>query len=341
MVNPSLYSKPAPNSPLESMALNFEDIHDPRRSKSVTYPLGEIFFISLCAMLSGAEAFTEFRAYGVAQEPWLKKRLPLVNGIPSHDTFRAVFGLIDTNAFNQFFIRWTQGLRKLEGHDLIALDGKSLRGSCREQAVHLVNAWASGDNLILGEMKTQKKSNEITAIPQLLEQLELNGSIVTIDAMGTQKTIVKTIEEAGASYVLCLKNNHPKLHGNVEEFMEDSRNAGLMDFHEHSRKDHGRQATWRYSIAECPEWLPNLLRSRATAQQKTCVANLMQINGAKQRWAIDENKRGIETPGETDLAGGNLYMKEFPTCPSGGIYVTNAVEVDPTCSLSASHGHSL
>ena len=155
-----------------------------------------------------------------------------------------------------FFIRWTQGLRKLEGHDLIALDGESLRGPCREQAVHLVNAWASGDNLILGQMKTQKKSNEITAIPQLLEQLELNGSIVTIDAMGTQKTIVKTIEEAGASYVLCLKKNHPKFHGNVEEFMEDSRNAGLMDFHEHSRKDHGRQATWRYSIAECPEWLP-------------------------------------------------------------------------------------
>jgi prepilin-type N-terminal cleavage/methylation domain-containing protein len=87
--------------------------------------------------------------------------------------------------------------------------------------------------------------------------------------------------------------------------------------------------------------LPNLFRSRATAQQKTCVANLMQINDAKQRWAIDENKRGIETPGETDLAGGNLYMKEFPTCPSGGIYVINAVEVDPTCSLSASDGHSV
>ena len=104
-------------------------------------------------------------------------------------------------------------MRKLEGHDLIALDGKSLRGSCREQAVHLVNAWASGDNLILGEMKTQKKSNEITAIPQLLEQLELNGSIVTIDAMGTQKTIVKTIEEAGASYVLCLKKTTPNSTG--------------------------------------------------------------------------------------------------------------------------------
>lgn len=282
------------------MALNFEDIHDPRRSKSVTYPLGEIFFISLCAMLSGADAFTEFQAYGLAQESWLKKRLPLVNGTPSHDTFRAVFGLIAPNSFNQFFMRWTQGLRKLDGHDLIAVDGKSLRGSSREQAVHLVNAWASGDNLILGQMKTDKKSNEITAIPQLLEQLELKGAIVTIDAMGTQKTIARTIEEAGASYVLCLKNNHPKLHRDVEEFMENPCNAGLMDFHEHSGKDHGRQSTWRYSIAECPDWLPE--RSEWTG---LCalgrVERIREIEGGQRKSTLHYYVCSIEA--DADLFG--------------------------------------
>lgn len=237
------------------MVSQLGDICDPRRAKSVVYPLREILFIALCAMLSGADAFTEFQAYGKTQRSWLGKHLDLENGIPSHDTFRTVFGLIDPGEFNRFFMRWTRGLCKLDGGDVIAIDGKSLRGSSKEQAVHLVNAWASGNNLILGQMKTDKKSNEITAIPQLLKQLTVKGSIITIDAMGTQKTIAREIDDAEGSYVLCLKNNHPKLFKQVADFMEDSREAKAMDYYQVTEKDHGRNQTWRHWISGQTEWL--------------------------------------------------------------------------------------
>jgi predicted transposase YbfD/YdcC len=159
-----------------------------------------------------------------------------------------VFALVAPEQFNRFFIRWTQGLCKHEGGEVIAIDGKSLRGSSKTQAVHLVNAWACENNLILGQLKTDKKSNEITAIPELLKQLAIKGSIITIDAMGTQKEIAQEVDNAGASYVFSLKKNHPKLFKEVFELLDASGGAKDMDCFESTETGHGRSEVRRHWI---------------------------------------------------------------------------------------------
>jgi len=255
MPNQKASSQPAPRSPEESLRDQLRHMPEPRRIASVEYPLVEILFVALCAMLSGADAFTEFEEFGQTREAWFRKFLKLKNGIPSHDTFRNVFSLIDPKQFNRFFIQWTQGLCKHDGGELIAIDGKSLRGSSKDQAVHLVNAWSSANNLVLGQVKTDKKSNEITAIPKLLEQLAIKDAIITIDAMGTQKEIAKQIDEAGAQYVLSLKDNHPTLHEDVATFMDDPHEAAQMAFHEETDGGHGRVEIRRYWITGQTRWL--------------------------------------------------------------------------------------
>ena len=255
MANPSPSPHHSSQTPEESLCEQLAQVPDPRRAASVDYPLREILFIALCAMLSSADAFTEFEEFGQTRQSWLRKHLELKNGVPSHDTFRTVFGLIDPKAFNHFFIQWTQGLCKHDGGELIAIDGKSLRGSSKDQAVHLVNAWAAENNLILGQMATDKKSNEITAIPKLLKQLAIKGSIITIDAMGTRKEIAAVIDDAGASYVLSLKDNHPTLHEDVATFMDDPVEAAKMDFHQETDGGHGRVEGRRSWITDKTSWL--------------------------------------------------------------------------------------
>jgi len=237
-----------PHSPEDLLYAQLSVIADPRRQKSVIYPLRDVLFIALCAMLSGAEAFTEFQDFGDTREDWLKERMDLENGPPSHDTFRNVFALVAPEQFNQFFIRWTQGLCKHEGAEVIAIDGKSLRGSSKTQAVHLVNAWACENNLILGQLKTDKKSNEITAIPALLKQLAIKGSIITIDAMGTQKEIAREVDDAGASYVFSLKKNHPKLFKEVCNLMDKPGGEQESDYFESTETGHGRSEVRRHWI---------------------------------------------------------------------------------------------
>ena len=232
------------------------EVHDPRRQKSIEYPLHEILFISVCAMLSGAEAFTEFEEFGLTRREWLKKHLELAKGIPSHDTFRAVYSLIRPNQFNEFFIDWSRDLCRPEGEDLIAIDGKSLKGSSKDQAVHIVNVWASTNNLVLGQIQTETKSNEITAIPKLLEQLAIKGATITIDAMGTQREIAKTIDDAGAIYVLSLKRNHPDLYDDVQTYMDDPDPGAPMDYYEETDGgEHGRVEIRRHWITSHVSWL--------------------------------------------------------------------------------------
>lgn len=255
MPNANASSQRSPQSPEESLREQLEQVPEPRRAASIEYPLIEILFIALCAMLSGSDAFTEFEEFGRTREDWFRKHLKLKNGIPSHDTFRTVFGLIDPKQFNRFFIQWTQGLCRHEGGELIAIDGKSLRGSSKEQAVHLVNAWATENNLVLGQVKTDKKSNEITAIPKLLEQLAIKDSIITLDAMGAQKQIAKVIDEAGAGYVLSLKDNHPTLHEDVATFMDDPEESAKMPFHEETDGGHGRVEIRRSWITDQINWM--------------------------------------------------------------------------------------
>jgi predicted transposase YbfD/YdcC len=160
--------------------------------------------------------------YGIASEDWLRTFLELPDGIPSHDTFNRFFSALDPNAFLECFLSWTQSLREFVSQEVVAIDGKALRRALnKDKSIPcVVSAWADSNSLVLGQLKVNDKSNEITAVPELLRALELNGCIVTLDAMGCQKNIVKEVREAGADYVVGLKGNHEILHAEVQLHME-------------------------------------------------------------------------------------------------------------------------
>jgi len=213
-------------------------------------------------MLCGAETFVDFEDFGQAKEPWLRTFLELPHGIPSHDTFGRVFAALDPQQFAECFRQWTQSLRRNFAPEIVAIDGKTVRRSHDrsqgQSAIHMVSAWASENGLVLGQIKTAEKSNEITAIPALLRALELGGCIVTIDAMGTQKNIAKEIQEADAQYVLALKGNHERVHEEVQSFFEEARARGFKetphDFFQTIEKDHGRIETRSYWISGKIAW---------------------------------------------------------------------------------------
>jgi predicted transposase YbfD/YdcC len=216
----------------------------------------EILVIALLATLAGADSFNDIELLAKSKEIWLRTFLELPGGIPSHDTFNRVFSLISPVEFSKCFIGWTQNLAtKIEG--VVAIDGKTLRGSFEKKkkipALHMVSAWSSENELVLGQIRTAAKSNEITAIPQLIAMLDLEGSIVTIDAMGCQKEIAQSILNAGADYVLNLKGNQGNTFENVKNLFECEEENGFHGIfctqYETMNKDHGRIETRKaYSI---------------------------------------------------------------------------------------------
>lgn len=253
--------------PPEDWLKAFEGLEDPRREKRYWHPLLSIIGISLLAVLCGAEHWEEIEVYGRSKQRWLESFLDLPFGIPSHDTIERVFEHLDAEAFERGFRQWVQELLASYGGSakLIALDGKTQRGSYdrnkRLKALHQVSAWASEHRLVLGQMPVERKSNEITAIPKLLDMLALDGCIVTIDAMGTQKAIAKKIRAKGADYVLTLKANHANLYGLVEDWVdaaEASQWEGIeFDFVQSQETGHGRDETrqiWAIDISELPDW---------------------------------------------------------------------------------------
>ena len=205
-----------------------------------------------------APALSTWNSSGHAKLEWLRTFLALPNGIPSHDTFRRVFARLNPQQFATVFLSWTQGLRATVGAEIVALDGKTVRRSFdrarRRGPIHLISAWASANRLVLGQLKTADKSNEITAVPELLRALELAGCIVTADALNCQKNIAKEISEADAQYVLTLKANHGTAYEEVLSFLADARQrnfAGVAhDFVQTVDKEHGRLETRRYWITE-------------------------------------------------------------------------------------------
>ena len=178
--------------------------------------------ISLCGVICGADDWSSIARFCESKEAWFKKFLSLPSGIPSHDTFQRIFSLIDPEQFNQCFYDWTKSLSDEFGDDIVAIDGKSLRHSFKNKdiaPVHLVNAWSSKNKVTLAQVKVEGKSNEITAIPKLLELLELDGCIVTLDAMGCQRSIVEKIINKGSDYNISLKGNQGNLHKEVAEYL--------------------------------------------------------------------------------------------------------------------------
>ena len=208
-----------PLSPLASFQAYFADLEDPRVERTRRHALLDIIVIAVCAVICGADDWVDVEAWGNAKLDWLRQYLPLPNGIPSHDTFGDVFGRLRPEQFETSFLAWVQAVMGASGGRVVAIDGKTLRRSHDrgrgKSAIHLVSAWASANHLLLGQVKTDEKSNEITAIPALLETLALSGCIVTIDAIGAQKAIARTIVDQGADYVLALKENQGQLHDDV------------------------------------------------------------------------------------------------------------------------------
>src|SRR5215203_4822975 len=206
---------------MTTISVHFAELPDPRIDRCKHHHLLDIVTIAICAVISNADGWTDIEAYARAKEPWLRHFLELPAGIPSHDTFARVFAKLDPTAFQKCFVDWVDAIRNKLSADVVAIDGKTSRRT-RDMTIdlaplHIVSAWSSANRLILGQVRTDKKSNEITAIPLLLEMLDLKDCLVTIDALGCQTAIADTIIAQEADYVLACKGNHKRLHTDVQQ----------------------------------------------------------------------------------------------------------------------------
>ncbi len=230
----------------------FDALEDPRPGTNTMHSLTDMLAIAVTAVICGAESWSEVAYFGRCKEKWFRTFLRLPHGIPSHDTFGRVFGMIDPDQFERCFMAWTAYLSE-DRERLVALDGKTLRKSfdtaSDRSAIHLVSAWCETNHTVLGQLAVEEKSNEITAIPKLLELLDLNKTTVTIDAMGCQRKIAETIVEGGGDYILQVKDNQPTLRENLELFfaeaMRDDCRGVAHDYATKTNKGHGRIETRR------------------------------------------------------------------------------------------------
>ena len=274
-----------------SLVEHFAELSDPRIERTKLHKLSDILVIAVSAVICGAEGWTDIEEFGKSKEEWLRKFIPLANGIPSHDTFSRVFERLDPKQFEACFLSWIKSLRLITGQ--VAIDGKTLRRSHDQtngkKALHMVSAWASECGLVLGQVATEEKSNEITAIPELLKMLDLSGCLVTIDAMGGQTSIAAQIIEQGGDYLLAVKDNQKNLACDIEEIfdLEFAQTEPFEGFvHDYTKtidKGHGR-----IEIRECwtitdSELLQYLRKSDVWSDLKTIalVRGTRRINGVE------------------------------------------------------------
>ncbi len=240
----------------------FTDVTDPRVERTKLHKLEDILAIAICATICGAQGWYEMAFFGQCKQQWFKTFLELSNGILSDDTFRRVISMLRPDEFEACFQRWTKALSN--NHcDIIAIDGKTLRRSHDnandKPAIHIVSAWACENKMVFGQIATDEKSNEITAIPKLLEMLVLDGSVVTIDAMGCQKKIAEKIIDGGNGYIFSLKGNHGTLHEEVKLFMDDAiANSGDYDYSCDTDGDHGRVEIRNVWYCQDVQWIQDL-----------------------------------------------------------------------------------
>lgn len=298
----------------ESLFEQIRIIPDPR-GQNRKHPLETIIFIAICGVVCGAETWVDLERFGALKREWLFQYVDLSYGIPSHDTFGRVFALLDPKGFQESFLKWIQNISHRTHGRIVAIDGKSLRRSHDrargKEALHLVHAWSVENHMLLGEVKTEAKSNEITAIPELLKLLELHGVIVTMDAMGTQKEIVGDIVAKGGDYVVALKGNHGVFHEEVKQYWEDAQLRKEADDYETIEKGHGRLEQRRHWSTEDLNWFadkskwPGLrsigcVESERTIQEQTSVerryylsslpANARELaHAVRAHWSIENN----------------------------------------------------
>jgi len=263
----------------ESFVKHFNNIEDPRRKAGLRHPLIEILFIAICAIIAGADDWVAIARFGQAKFSWFQKYLRLKHGIPSHDIFGDVFSVLDPEQFGEAFISWMQMIATISG--VVALDGKTIRHSfdtvLGKSAIHMVSAWSSHNRLVLGQVKVDDKSNEITALPKLLELLVIKGCLVTIDAMGCQTEIAEKIIDQGGDYLLAVKKNQKYLYEDIKHLFkhataENFERPGFDDARTVD-KQHGRLDIRHCQLISDPEWL-DYLRATHNWKKLNCVIRI-------------------------------------------------------------------
>lgn len=264
-----------------SLADFFESLDDKREvGRNFRHPLVNVLVTAVVGVACGQKTFTAIADFVSLQADWFGRFLDLSKGTPSEDTYRRVFEALDPEAFERSFVGWTGSIAELKPGETVGIDGKTVRNSGRkgERPLHLVSAWAAANGLVLGQVATEEKSNEITAIPVLLEALALEGCIVTIDAMGCQKEIARDITEKGADYLLAVKDNQPTLHRELKEYFDAYRAGGLADermhSHEEADKGHGRTEVRRCLTTSNVEWFEN-------ADDWACLASFCMVEAER------------------------------------------------------------
>lgn len=297
---------------------HFSVLPDPRIDRARRHELIDILFIGVCTVICGGEGFTDMEVFGKAKEEWLRKYLDLPNGIPSHDTFRRVFGVIEPAAFNECFTGWSKSLHEATKGDVLAFDGKTLRHSfdvaSGQPALHMISAWATQNGVALGHLKVDAETNEITALPKLLDMLDIDGRTVTMDAMGCQKELAAKIVDKGADYVLCVKGNQGRLHGDVSWFFDECEDFRDVEhtYYESVEKDHGRIEIRKcWAVEGEAEWLgfgeewkglrsiaavkaQRIIRGESSSQTRYYISSLPGdakriADAVREHWAIENS----------------------------------------------------
>ena len=263
-------------TPVATITEHFSNLDDPR-SDNRRHLLLDIIVIAICAAICGADTWVDIEIFGSAKYDWLKQFLELPHGIPSHDTFGRVFALLDAERFQACFVEWVQAISEVFRGQIVAVDGKTLRRShdkaIGKRAIQIVSAWAAENRLVLGQLKVDDQSNEITAIPELLEMLELSGCIVTIDAIGCQTKITETIVAQDADYLLAVKENQGNLYETIHGLFDDSSEMAYVDcdYHKTVEKGHGRIEIRECWITSDPDYLQYITELSAWKDLKSIV----------------------------------------------------------------------
>ena len=304
---------------------SFEELDDPRQRGKVLYPLDEVLLLVLLGVIAGCESWVEIARYGEKKLGLLRRFRPFKDETPSHDQLGDIFAVLDAEQFQKCFVAWVASLTGL-GPEIIAIDGKTLRRSYQEGGakapIHMVSAWSAKQNLVLGQVKVADKSNEITAIPKLLDMLVIKGAVVTIDAMGCQREIAAKIIEKEADYVLALKGNQGTLRNDVEEFFTEQKANRYADCkpsrHETLEKSHGRIETRTVTVVGTIDWL----KERHTWTSLTSIVmveSCREIAGKSEREArfyitslkADAERLGMAIRGHWGIENGLHWVMDM------------------------------